>query len=84
MVGNTQRGFSLIELVVATFIVGVGTLAVVTMVVYWHSSLEHLTQRMDALDALHESRPQPVIARRYEVLSCEADKDIKAGLIIEY
>lgn len=79
-----QPGFSLIELAVATFMVGVGTLAVVTMVVHWHHSLTHLAERIDALDSLHQSRPQPAIVRRYEVLSCEADKDVKAGLIIEY
>lgn len=67
-------GFSLIELSIASFILGVGSLAVMHLTLHWHASLEQLTARMQELDHQVELRPEPSIARRYEFLICERDK----------
>ena len=70
----THAGFSLVELAVASLILSVGSLAVLTLSLHWHGSLNHATARMTELDQLIEERPPARIERRYEFLSCERDK----------
>lgn len=73
-VGQNNAGFSLVELSVACFILSVGSLAVLTLSLHWHSSFSHATARMKAIDQLIEERPPARIERRYEFFSCERDK----------
>lgn len=70
-----KRGFTLIELSIASVVLGVGTLAVFTLILHWHSSLRDLEVAFEQLQQDMIDRPQPTIERRFSFLACELEGD---------
>lgn len=70
-----QRGFTLIELSVASVVLSVGTLAVFTLILHWHGSLHQLDVATANLQKTMLERPQPTIERRFSFLTCELDEE---------
>jgi prepilin-type N-terminal cleavage/methylation domain-containing protein len=67
------RGFTLLEVVVASGIMGVGTLAVFTFYLQLQAQPAVITERYEALQEAQAKRPQPLYIERWSGLSCELE-----------
>lgn len=76
-------GTSLIEVLIASSIAGVGTLAVFTLFLHWYPQLDDLTERYQTLNQHQLEQPVPYYTRRVELFHCEKEVSDQAGLIIE-
>lgn len=72
---DSERGFSLLELSIASGILSVGTLAVFTLFLHWRSAPDAQEARYFALQQAMLERPQPIYSRHFETLKCEQEKD---------
>ncbi|RUO30249.1 type IV pilus modification PilV family protein [Aliidiomarina soli] len=80
---RAENGTSLIEVLIASSIAGVGTLAVFTLFLHWYPQLDDLTDRYQTLNQRQLDQPLPYYTRRVELFQCEKDVPDQAGLIIE-
>lgn len=71
---ETSAGTSLLELTVASALIGVGTLAVFTLFLHWHPYLDTLDEGYEILNDQQIKRPRPHFERRLAVLACEIEK----------
>lgn len=67
------RGFTLLEVVVASAVMGVGTLAVFTLYLQLQGQPQALDDRYQNLQLDLDKRPQPVLDERWDGLSCELE-----------
>lgn len=72
---DRTKGFSLLELSIASAILSVGTLAVFTLFLHWRAAPELQDARYLALQQTMLERPQPIYSRLFETLQCEQEKD---------
>lgn len=71
---HASAGTSLLELTVASALIGVGTLAVFTLFLHWHPYLDTLDEGYEILNDQQIKRPRPHFERRLAVLACEIEK----------
>lgn len=72
--GWQYAGFTLLEVVVASAVMSVGTLAVFTLYLQLQAQPAQLNARYQDLQAAQESRPDPLFAKRWSALGCEAQR----------
>lgn len=66
-----NNGFSLLELLLASAIISVGTLAVFTLYTHWYGAIDAQEERYQALQTKMLARPGPKYGRQFEVFKCE-------------
>lgn len=69
------QGFSLLELSIASGILSVGTLAVLTLFLHWRALPDAQDIRYQALQQTMLDRPAPYYSRQFELFECEREKE---------
>ncbi|MGX5913401.1 PulJ/GspJ family protein [Aliidiomarina sp. Khilg15.8] len=64
-------GFTLLEVVIASALMGVGTLAVFTLYLHLQAQPAELAGRYERLQKAQQDRPEPLFVERWSALSCE-------------
>lgn len=67
------RGFTLLEVIVASGVMGVGSLAVFTLYLQLQGQPQALEDRYQSLQLDLEKRPQPLLDERWSGLICELE-----------
>lgn len=70
---QTAPGFTLLEVVVASAVMGVGTLAVFTLYLQLQGQPRALEASYQGLQLDLEKRPPPMLEERWSALTCELE-----------